>query len=72
MGITDANGNLIANYTYDEWGKVTAVTATGTNLGISYINSLLEKINGGTEKSKAQEVLFPDEIDRRGIRSACQ
>ena len=24
--ITDANGNIVAKYTYDEWGKILSIT----------------------------------------------
>lgn len=33
IGITDINGNLVASYTYDAWGKVTSVTGSNTEIG---------------------------------------
>ena len=33
VGIADAAGDLIANYTYDAWGKVTSVTGSNTAIG---------------------------------------
>ncbi len=36
VAIFDANRDIVARYTYDAWGKVTAIT--GTNLEIAYIN----------------------------------
>lgn len=33
VGIADADGNLIASYTYDAWGKVTSVTGSNTAIG---------------------------------------
>ncbi len=36
VAIFDANCDVVARYTYDAWGKVSAIT--GTNLEIAYIN----------------------------------
>ena len=33
VGVADVNGNLIASYTYDAWGKVTSVTGSNTAIG---------------------------------------
>lgn len=33
VGIADSAGNLISNYTYDAWGKVTSVTGSNTAIG---------------------------------------
>lgn len=33
VGIADADGNLIASYKYDAWGKVTSVTGSNTVIG---------------------------------------
>ena len=39
MAIADSTGNILANYSYDEWGKVT-VNATGNNLTIANLNPI--------------------------------
>jgi len=39
MAIADSAGNIIANYSYNEWGEVT-VNATGNNLTIANLNPL--------------------------------
>lgn len=39
MAIADSTGNVIANYSYNEWGEVT-VNATGNNLTIANLNPI--------------------------------
>lgn len=40
MGITDADGNKIAEYTYDDWGKLLSIKADDENFAIAESNPL--------------------------------
>ncbi len=33
VGVADTDGNIVANYTYDAWGKVTSITGSNTVIG---------------------------------------